>query len=121
MEFTSINLQEKLVKFSDHWSPKIIARMNDHQFKLVKIKGDFVWHSHANTDETFIVLEGEMRIEFRNGNVDLKSGEMLVVLKGLEHKPSAKQECKIMLVETAGTSNTGDVQSSLTIKDGEWI
>lgn len=121
MPYTPINVHEKLTRFSEHWSPKIIARMNDYHFKLVKIQGEFVWHSHADTDEVFIVLDGEMTIHFRDGNVTLRPGEMFVVPRGLEHKPFAKQECRIMLVEPAGTINTGDVESDLTAKDDLWI
>ena len=83
MDYTPINLQKKLAKFSDHWSPKIIAQMNDYHFKLVKFKGEFVWHCHIDTDEVFIVLDGEMSIQFRDGSVDLKSGEMFVVPNNL--------------------------------------
>jgi mannose-6-phosphate isomerase-like protein (cupin superfamily) len=121
MDYNSINLNEKLAGFSDHWSPKIIARMNDYHFKLVKFQGDFVWHSHEDTDEVFIVLEGEMSIEFRTDKVDLKSGEMFVVPKGVEHKPIAEQECKVMLVEPAGTVNTGEAGGDLTATGGIWI
>lgn len=121
MEYEPINIQEKLSKFSDHWSPKIIAQMNDYHFKLVKFQGDFVWHKHVATDEVFIVLDGEMSIEFRNGKVDLKAGEMFVVPKGVEHKPQAEKECRIMLVEPAGTINTGDASGDLTAKDNIWI
>jgi mannose-6-phosphate isomerase-like protein (cupin superfamily) len=121
MDRAVINLEEKLAKFSDHWSPKIIARMNDYHFKLVKFRGDFVWHAHAATDEVFIVLDGEMVIEFREGKVDLKPGEMIVVSKGVEHKPFARDECKVMLVEPAGTINTGDAGGELTAEDNIWI
>ncbi len=121
MKYSAINFNEKLAKFSEHWSPKIIAQMNDYHFKLVKLEGDFVWHSHHDTDETFIVLDGEMSIDFRDGQVDLKAGEMFVVPKGVEHKPSAKSECKIMLVEPAGTVNTGNTEGDLTAEDGVWI
>ncbi|UCH20822.1 MAG: cupin domain-containing protein [Deltaproteobacteria bacterium] len=121
MEFCPINLQEKLAKFSEHWSPKIIAQMNNYYFKLVKFRGEFIWHSHADTDEVFITLDGEMSIEFRDGKVDLKSGEMFVVPKGVEHKPFAEKECKIMLVEPAGTINTGDAGGDLTAQDNVWI
>ena len=121
MEYTAINLQEKLAKFSDHWSPKIIAQMNDYHFKLVKFQGDFVWHSHADTDEVFITLDGEMTIEFRDGKAHLKAGEMVVVPKGVEHKPCAEKECKIMLVEPAGTINTGDAGGDLTAVNNVWI
>ena len=116
-----INLKEKLSKFSDHWSPRIIAEMNDYQFKLVKIKGDFVWHNHDDTDEVFIVLEGEMKIEFKDETVKLKEGEMFVVPKGVEHKPYSENECKIMLVEPKGVVNTGDAGSDLTAPNDVWI
>ncbi|UCF85507.1 MAG: cupin domain-containing protein [Desulfobacteraceae bacterium] len=121
MKYSAINLTKKLDTFSEHWSPKIIAQMNDYHFKLVKFQGDFVWHSHADTDETFIVIEGKMNIDFRDGRVDLKAGEMFVVPKGAEHKPYAKRECKIMLVEPAGTVNTGDSGGEMTEKNNVWI
>ena len=121
MKYKPINFREKLAKFSDHWSPKIIAQMNNYHFKLVKFQGEFVWHSHADTDEVFLTLDGEMCIEFRDGNVDLKTGEMFVVPKGVEHKPYAEKECKIMLVEPSGTINTGDAGGDLTAEDNVWI
>ena len=121
MTYSAINLTKKLDKFSEHWSPKIIAQMNDYHFKLVKFQGDFVWHSHADTDEAFIVIEGQMSIDFRDGRVDLKAGEMFVVPKGVEHKPFAERECKIMLIEPAGTINTGDSAGEMTEKDNVWI
>jgi len=121
MEYTPINLKEKLAKFSDHWSPKIIAQMNDYHFKLVKFQGDFIWHRHDDTDEVFIALDGEMSIEFREGKVRIKAGEMFVVPRGLEHKPHAEKECKIMLVEPVGTINTGNVNADLTAEDNVWI
>tara|TARA_B100000959_G_C14861377_1_gene574379 strand:+ start:586 stop:957 length:372 start_codon:yes stop_codon:yes gene_type:complete len=116
-----INLIEKLSKFSEHWSPKIIAEMNDYQFKLVKIKGDFIWHNHRNTDEVFIVIEGEMSIEFKDKIVELSEGEMFVVPKGIEHKPFSKNECKIMIVEPTGIVNTGDAGGELTAENDTWI
>ena len=116
-----INLKEKLSKFTDHWSPRIVAEMNDYQFKLVKIKGDFVWHNHDDTDEVFIVLEGEMMIEFKDETVELKEGEIFVVPKGVEHKPYSEKECKIMLVEPKGVVNTGDAGSDLTAPNDVWI
>ena len=121
MEYTPINLKEKLAKFSDYWSPKIIAQMNDYHFKLVKLQGDFLWHRHDATDEVFIALDGEMSIEFREGRVKLNAGEMFVVPKGLEHKPHAEKECKIMLVEPVGTINTGNAGGDLTAEDNVWI
>ena len=117
----TINLKDKLAKFSDHWSPKVIAELNDYQFKLVKIQGEFVWHNHPDTDEVFIVIEGSMKIEFENETVQLKEGEMLVVPKGVEHKPYADSECKVMLVEPRGVVNTGDADSELTADNDVWI
>ena len=119
--YSAINLRKKFAAFSDQWSPRIIAQMNDYHFKLARLQGEFVWHRHADTDETFIVLEGEMSIAFREGQVDLRAGEMLVVPKGVEHKPFARQECKVLLVEPTGTVNTGDAGGDLTIQDDVWI
>ena len=116
-----INLKEKLSLFSEHWSPKVIAEMNDYQFKLVKLQGDFVWHSHADTDEVFIVLEGAMKIELSDGIVELSEGEMFVVPKGVAHKPYAEEECKVMLVEPRGVVNTGDSKDKLTASNDVWI
>jgi mannose-6-phosphate isomerase-like protein (cupin superfamily) len=121
MDYKSINLQEKLSQFADQWAPKIIARMNDYHFKLVKFEGDFIWHNHADTDEVFIVIEGEMSIAFRDGSVRLKAGEMVVVPKGVEHKPYAEKECQAMLVEPAGTRNTGGTGGAMTAVDNVWI
>ncbi|MCA9962130.1 MAG: cupin domain-containing protein [Anaerolineales bacterium] len=116
-----INFQEKLNKFSEQWSPKVIAQMNDYQFKLVKIQGEFVWHSHPETDEVFIVLAGAMSILFRDRQVDLQAGELIVVPKGVEHKPVAVAECQILLVEPVGTVNTGDTGGSMTAANDIWI
>ncbi len=121
MDLKPINLQEKLAKITDHFSPKIIAQMNNYHFKLVKFQGDFIWHHHDDTDEVFMVLNGEMRIELRDGKIDLKQGELFVVPKGVEHKPFAKKECEIMLVEPEGTINTGDTGGDLTAEDNVWI
>jgi len=121
MTYTAINFREKLSKFDDHWSPRVIAEMNDYQFKLAKVQGDFDWHSHADTDEAFIIIEGELEIEFRDGKVKLKTGEMFVVPKGVEHKPVAENECHIMLVEPKGTVNTGDASSHLTAQNDVWV
>ena len=121
MKFKAINFSEKLSKFSDHWAPKIIAQMNNYHLKVVKFQGEFVWHSHKDTDEVFIVLDGEMSIAFRDGSVKLKAGEMIVVPKGAEHRPCAEKECKAMLVEPAGTINTGDTGGEMTANDGVWI
>jgi mannose-6-phosphate isomerase-like protein (cupin superfamily) len=120
-DFRSINLNDKLAKFNDHYAPRVIAEMNDYQFKLVKIQGEFVWHKHADTDEVFLVIDGEMRIDFRDGDVTLRSGEMFVVPRGVEHKPYAQGECKLMLIEPRGVVNTGDAGGPLTAKDDVWI
>lgn len=116
-----VNFTEKLSLFSAHWQPKVIAQMNDYQFKLVKLKGEFVWHSHADTDETFIVLEGTLRIDFREGHIMLKSGEMYVIPKGVEHKPFAEEEVKVMLIEPEGVVNTGDAGGKMTAQNDVWI
>lgn len=121
LQYVAINLREKLGKFSEHWTPKVIAEMNDYQFKLTKILGEFVWHEHADTDETFLVLEGQMAIEFRNGRVELKAGEMFVVPKGVEHKPVAAAECKIMLIEPRGVVNTGSAGGAYTAPENVWV
>jgi mannose-6-phosphate isomerase-like protein (cupin superfamily) len=116
-----INLSEKFNAFSDHWAPRVIAEMNDYQFKLVKISGEFVWHQHADTDEVFIVIEGAMRIELRDGSVSLRAGEMYVVPRGVEHRPVAETECKVMLVEPRGVVNTGDAGGGYTAQNDVWI
>jgi mannose-6-phosphate isomerase-like protein (cupin superfamily) len=116
-----INLKEKLSMFSEHWSPKIVAEMNDYHIKLVKIKGDFVWHNHDDTDEVFIVIEGKMKIEFEEKIVELNEGEMYVVPKGVDHKPFAESECKIMIIEPSGVVNTGNIESNLTASNDVWI
>lgn len=121
MPVTAINLKDKFSKFSGHWQPKIIAQMNDYHVKLAKLQGDFVWHSHPETDELFLVLEGELRIDLRDGSVTLKPGELCVVPKGIEHKPVAEDECAIMMIETAGTLNTGDAGGERTVQDPQWI
>ena len=117
-----INLKEKFSKFSEHWSPKVIAKMNNYQFKLVKIKNEFIWHKHKNTDEVFIVIAGNMKIEFRDSVIDLSEGEMFVVPKGVEHKPYSKDECKVMIVEPKDVVNTGNSpKSELTSENDIWI
>lgn len=117
----AINLAEKLGKFTEHWQPRVIAELNDYQFKLVKIEGDFVWHSHPDTDEAFIVIEGVLRIDFRDGSVTLGPGEMYVVGRGIEHKPFAEREVKLMLIEPRGVANTGDAGGTRTAPNDVWI
>ena len=121
MNYSPINLQDKFSRFSDHWSPKVIAKMNDYQFKLVKVQGEFVWHDHQDTDEVFIVMSGSLDIEFRDGKVTLNAGEMYVVPKGVEHRPVAVDECQIMIVEPKGVVNTGDAEGELTADNDVWI
>tara|TARA_B100001287_G_C22571778_1_gene476622 strand:+ start:453 stop:851 length:399 start_codon:yes stop_codon:yes gene_type:complete len=121
MSSKKINLKEKFSKFTEHWSPKIIAEMNDYQFKAVKIKGEFIWHNHNDTDETFLVIEGEMIIKFKDNKVKLSKGEMYVVPKGVEHKPYAEKECKIIIIEPKGVVNTGDAEGDLTVNKETWI
>ena len=121
MNRTAINLRDKLALFSEHWSPRIVAEMNDYQFKLVKIQGEFVWHAHAETDEVFIVIDGEMTLEFRDGGVPLSAGEMYVVPKGVEHRPIAARECCVMLVEPRGVVNTGDAGGAYTAPNDVWV
>ena len=121
MKYNSINFKNKLGHFHDHWSPRVIAEMNDYQFKLVKIQGDFVWHDHKDTDETFIVLSGDMEIEFRDGKVHLSEGEIYVVQKGIEHRPFAENECEVLVIEPKGVVNTGEVGGGLTAKNDIWI
>ena len=121
VSYDAVSFADKFAKFSEHFQPKVIAQMNDYQFKLARAKGDFVWHSHEHTDETFIVLEGELVIDFRDGRVTLGPSEMFVVPKGKEHKPFAARECKLMLIEPAGVVNTGAAGGELTAPDDVWI
>ena len=121
MKYQPINFEEKLLKFSEHWSPKIIAQLNDYHLKLAKVQGEFVWHDHPETDEVFIVVKGQLKILFRDADVLLSEGEMFVVPKGVEHKPVAENECHILLIEPAGTVNTGDVKDGLTAPNNIWI
>jgi mannose-6-phosphate isomerase-like protein (cupin superfamily) len=121
MPYESINFARKLAQFSDHWQPRVLAEMNDYQFKIVKIQGDFIWHDHKDTDETFIVLDGRLRIDFRDGMVEIGPGEMYVVPKGVEHKPYAAGEVKMLLIEPRGTVNTGDEGGARTAKNDVWL
>ncbi len=118
---TVINLQQKLASFEDQWAPKIVAEMNDYQFKLVKLQGEFIWHNHQDTDETFIVLDGHMTLELRDGSVPLAAGEMYVVPRGVDHRPTALHECHVLLVEPRGVVNTGDQGGSRTAQNDVWI
>jgi mannose-6-phosphate isomerase-like protein (cupin superfamily) len=116
-----INLEDKLKCFTEHWSPRVVAEMNDYQFKLAKFEGRFVWHAHEDTDEVFIVLAGRMAIEFRDGTIELGEGEMCVVPRGVEHRPFAEHECHVMLVEPRGVVNTGEADSDLRAENDVWV
>ena len=121
MHYVPVNFQKKFGLFSEQWQPKVVAEMNDYQFKVVKLQGDFVWHDHADTDETFIVIEGQLKIDFRDGHVNLSAGEMFVVPRGVEHKPFAEHEVKLLLIEPRGVLNTGDEGGERTATNDLWI
>ena len=119
--FNKINFIDKFSKFSQHWQPKVVANLNDYEIKLVKLKGDFVWHQHEQTDEAFFVLKGAIQIEFENHTVSLNEGEMLVVPKGVRHKPYADEEAEVMLIEPKDIRNTGNIENDLTAPNDDWI
>ncbi|WP_046118466.1 cupin domain-containing protein [Ensifer aridi] len=119
--YAPINFAQKLAQFYDQWQPRVIAELNEYQFKIVRIEGDFIWHDHPETDEAFIVLEGSLRIDFRDGSVTLGPGEMYVVPKGVEHKPYAAGEVKMLLIEPRGTLNTGHAGGERTARNDIWI
>ena len=108
-----INLSDKLSKFDDHWSPKIVGSFNGHDLMVVKVKGEFVWHSHPDTDDFFQVLKGSIRIEMPDGTVTLDEGEIFVVPKGVEHRPVADEEAHLLIIEPAGTPNTGNKETAV--------
>jgi mannose-6-phosphate isomerase-like protein (cupin superfamily) len=116
-----INLADKLATLSQHWSPRVVAELNDYQFKLVKLQGEFVWHQHADTDEAFLVIAGEMEIGFRDRTVTLRAGELFVVPKGVEHITRAARECQALIIEPRGVVNTGDAEGALTAPNDVWI
>ena len=119
--YRAINLAEKAGLITEQWSPRVVAELNDYQCKVVRIEGDFVWHDHPETDEAFLVLDGELRIDFRDGAVVLGPGELFVVPKGVEHKPYAAREVKLMLIEPRGTLNTGHAGGERTAQNDVWI
>jgi mannose-6-phosphate isomerase-like protein (cupin superfamily) len=121
MEYEGINFKAKHALFSEVWSPRVIAEMNDYQFKLAKAEGEFVWHDHPDTDEVFIIIEGTLVIEFRDGKVVLNEGEMFVIPKGVQHKPIANELCKVLLVEPRGVVNTGNSGGEFTAPNDIWI
>ncbi len=114
MTHQPIDISEKLSAFSDHWSPKVISRLNDYEIKVVKVRGEFVWHTHEDTDEMFLVVDGELTIQLRDGNVTLRPGQLFVVPRGVEHCPIAGSEVHAMLIEPAGVLNTGAAGGALT-------
>lgn len=116
-----INLAEKFSLFSEHWSPQIVGELNGQYVKLAKFKGEFVWHSHANEDELFLVIKGSLRIEFKEGAITLNEGEFYIVPKGVEHKPIADEEAHVMLLEPKSTEQTGGVESVLLVDKQPWI
>lgn len=113
---SAINLADKLSQFSEYWSPKIVGQFNGHDLMVVKVEGEFVWHSHPDTDDLFLVLKGEVDIEMRDSTVTLREGEMFVVPKGVEHRPVAREEAHLLLIEPAGTPNTGD-ETTAAVKE----
>jgi mannose-6-phosphate isomerase-like protein (cupin superfamily) len=121
MLYQAINFGQKLGLIVQQWQPKVIAEINDYQFKLVKLEGDFIWHDHKDTDETFMVLDGVLRIDFRDGAVQVSAGEMFVVPRGVEHKPYAEREVKLLLIEPRGVRNTGDEGGERTAPNDAWI
>jgi len=121
MDYQSINFAKKFAMLDAQWQYRVVAEMNDYQFKIVKIKGDFVWHHHDNTDETFLVLDGTLRLDFLDGAVEVSAGELFVVPRGLEHKPSADKEVKLLLIEPRGTLNTGEGGGERTARNDVWI
>ncbi|WP_182084785.1 cupin domain-containing protein [Aureimonas sp. ME7] len=122
MPYAPVSLARKFDLFSEQWQPKVVAEMNDYQFKIARLEGDFIWHSHADTDETFLVLDGTLRLDFRDGAVTLTTGDLFVVPKGKEHKPFAEREVKLLLIEPRGVVNTGDERpSERTAVNDIWI
>ena len=117
----TINLADKFGKFSEQWSPKVIGQLNDLHIKVAKIQGEFVWHSHDDTDELFMVHKGRLTIRYRDGEATLGPGDIHVVPKGVEHLPVAEEECEIIMIEPAGTLNTGGAGGQRTVEDPPWI
>jgi len=117
----SISLGQKMSLLQEQWSPRVVAEMNDYQFKVVKLEGDFVWHDHPETDEAFLVIDGELRIDFRDGSVTIGPGELYIVPKGVEHKPYAAKEVKLVLIEPRGVLNTGHAGGERTAQNDVWI
>lgn len=121
MNYAAINLEQKFGLLDERWQPRVIAEMNDYQIKVVRLQGDFIWHDHPETDETFIVIEGDLRIDFRDGAVRVSTGEMFVVPRGVQHKPFAEHQVKVLLIEPRGILNTGHEGGERTARNDVWI
>ena len=122
MTSEKINISDKFGKLpAGDYAVGVIAKMNDYEFKIVKFKGDFLWHSHPDTDETFIIMEGTLVMNFHDRKVEVRAGEMIIIPKGVEHKPSSENGYKALLIEPEGVPNTGDVQNEMTIAKIEWV
>ena len=121
MNLNAIDLNQKFSLFTEHWQAKVVAKFNNYLVKIVKIKGDFVWHKHDDTDELFLVHKGVLRVEFREGSVLVKEGQMFVIPKGVEHITHADEECEFIMIEPETTLNTGDVRDDMTVENPEWI
>jgi mannose-6-phosphate isomerase-like protein (cupin superfamily) len=116
-----INLNEKFARFSDHWSPKVIGQLNNHQVKVVKFQGDFVWHSHEKEDELFMVIDGSFTMELRDKQIEVHPGELIIIPHGTEHRPVAKEEVSVLLFEPGTVVNTGEVRNELTVEDPDHL
>lgn len=121
MDIVKVNLEEKLGKFSEYWTPKIVGELNGQHVKVVKLKGSFIWHKHEKEDEFFLVLMGTLTIHLRDKSVTLNKGEFIIIPRGTEHLPEAKSEVHVMLFEPASTVNTGETDSNLKVENPEWI
>lgn len=121
MSYKAINFGQKFELLEQAWQPRVIAEMNDYQFKVATLRGDFIWHDHKDTDEAFIVIDGLLRIDFRDGAVEVAAGEMFVVPKGVEHKPYAESEVRLLLIEPRGVLNTGHAGGDRTAENDVWI
>jgi mannose-6-phosphate isomerase-like protein (cupin superfamily) len=117
----TINIAQKFSLFNEHWSPKIVGELNGQQIKLARLKGEFVWHNHKDEDELFFIVKGKLKIEFHDKTVELSEGEMLIVPRGVEHRPVAEDEVLVMLFEPAATKHTGEVEHELTVKNPDRI
>jgi mannose-6-phosphate isomerase-like protein (cupin superfamily) len=121
MPLDKVNLQQKFAQFQETWSPRVVGALNGQEVKLAKLQGEFVWHRHETEDELFLVLEGHLELHLRDRVVELDPGEFFIVPRGVEHKPVAREEVQVMLLEPAGTLNTGNLRNDRTVDDPEWL